>query len=99
MNPFAAPVHLPGVVARFKLDTCPPVQTHHFQIHVLQFADNHVLIFDDQLVLDASNDYRPSDNTRRLVWPLHFPAATCDILHAVDERTGRLLPDRCMISS
>jgi hypothetical protein len=76
MNPSAAPVHLPGIVAGFKLDTCSRCKAHHFQIHVLRFADNHVLTFDDQLVLDASSDYRLSDNARRLVWPLHFPAVT-----------------------
>ena len=102
MNASAVPVHLPGIAARFKFDTCSRFKLHNFQspiIHLLRFADNHVLIFDGQLVLDASYDYRLSDNARRLVWPLYLPAATCGILPAVDERTGRVLPDRCMMSS
>jgi len=71
------------------------VQNPYFSspiIHVLRFADNHVLSFDDQLVLDARDDYRLSDNSRRLVWLLNPPPpASCGILHAVDERTGRVL--------
>jgi hypothetical protein len=102
MNSSEVPVHFPGTVACFKFDTCSRFKTHNFQspiIHVFRFADNHVLIIDDQLVLDASDDYRLSDNARSLVWPLYFPVATYVILHAVDERTGRVLLDRCMMSS
>lgn len=42
---------------------------HHF----LQFANNHVLSFNDQLVLDARDDYltvRRIDTARRLAWLL-----------------------------
>jgi hypothetical protein len=40
-----------------------PVQTQYFSspiIHVLRFTDNHVLSFDDQLLLDARDDYELS---------------------------------------
>ena len=53
-----------------------PVQNPYFSspiIHVLRVTDNHVLSFDDQLVLDARDDYELSDNARRLVWLLWFP--------------------------
>jgi len=46
------------------------VQNPYFSspiFHVLRFTDNHVLSFDDQLVLDARD---LSDNARRLVWLL-----------------------------
>ena len=67
MNPASStvPVHFPGTAARFTLGTSSRCKTHTFSSPII-----HVLSFDDQLVLDARDDYRLSGNARRLAWLL-----------------------------